>query len=357
MVEALEKLWNMLNESLIVLRLVFRYFESTNLSQKKHKTFDAFVVSILKCLFLKHENFCKEIIKQTNTLIKAQRNSEIIEANQIKALIDLMVAIDLYKPQFEDEFLKETLSYYKSESQTLTASFVIRKFLIHVEERLNQETERINKYLDKTSGKKLMNIVETCLITDNIHVIMNDGLDTLMTDKDFENLSRIYKFLMRVDKLEFLKKSWNFIIKERGNTLVANPDDKMIDVVLLFKKDLEEIIERSFDKNSALKTSMEFAFSYFINIKTNTFAELTSKYIDNRLRKPEKPMIDESEVENNLHDFLDLFKYLASKDVFEAFYTKRLVKRLLLGQMSSKDLEMYVVDKLRKGKILCANSN
>ena len=29
--------------------------------------------------------------------------------------------------------------------------------------------------------------------------------------------------------------------------------------------------------------------------------------------------------------YLDLFKYLTAKDIFEAFYTKRLLKRLLFG--------------------------
>jgi len=53
------------------------------------------------------------------------------------------------------------------------------------------------------------------------------------------------------------------------------------------------------------------------------------------------------EVEAKLDDAISIFRYLSAKDIFEAFYTKRLVKRLLLGLSSSDILEKKMIDKLK----------
>jgi len=56
---------------------------------------------------------------------------------------------------------------------------------------------------------------------------------------------------------------------------------------------------------------------------------------------------DEKEVEAKLDDAISIFRFLSAKDIFEAFYTKRLVKRLLLGLSSSDTLEKKMIDKLK----------
>lgn len=63
----------------------------------------------------------------------------------------------------------------------------------------------------------------------------------------------------------------------------------------------------------------------------NRPAELLAKYVDAKL-KGEKGT-SEGEVEVLLDRLMVLFRYVGSKDVFEAFYKKDLAKRLLLGML------------------------
>jgi cullin 4 len=65
----------------------------------------------------------------------------------------------------------------------------------------------------------------------------------------------------------------------------------------------------------------------------NRPAELLAKYVDAKLRG-EKGTSDD-DVETLLDRLMVLFRYIGSKDVFEAFYKKDLAKRLLLGGSSS----------------------
>jgi hypothetical protein len=65
----------------------------------------------------------------------------------------------------------------------------------------------------------------------------------------------------------------------------------------------------------------------------NRPAELLAKYVDAKL-KGEKG-VSEAEVEALLDRAMVIFRYVGSKDVFEAFYKKDLAKRLLLGASRS----------------------
>ena len=45
-----------------------------------------------------------------------------------------------------------------------------------------------------------------------------------------------------------------------------------------------KIIENSFKNSKAFLTSMDYAFEYIMNLKTNTMAEITSSAIDLKLK-------------------------------------------------------------------------
>jgi len=48
-----------------------------------------------------------------------------------------------------------------------------------------------------------------------------------------------------------------------------------------------------------------------------------------------------------MNDSLTVFKFIESKDIFEAFYKKDLAKRLLLGKSTSFDAEKVMISKLK----------
>ena len=95
---------------------------------------------------------------------------------------------------------------------------------------------------------------------------------------------------------------------------------------------------------------MTYSLEDCINTKTNKVAELTSKQMDDILRTAHKISSDEKIIEDKLDDVLSIFRFLQARDIFEAFYTKRLVKRVLLGLSSSEDLEKKMIEKLKLGK-------
>jgi hypothetical protein len=63
------------------------------------------------------------------------------------------------------------------------------------------------------------------------------------------------------------------------------------DNLLNLLHDLDFIIVNCFDNKELLKTSKIYALEYVLSLKTNTLAELTSKHIDNKLRKENKVIL------------------------------------------------------------------
>ncbi len=102
-----------------------------------------------------------------------------------------------------------------------------------------------------------------------------------------------------------------------------------------------------------MKSAKDFAFEHIMSQKVNTMAELTSKHIDNLLKKSSmKNKIDEGQIKLELDKALQLFLYLPAKDVFEAFYNKRLTRRLLMNLSQSLELEKDVIAKFKMGILL-----
>jgi len=60
-------------------------------------------------------------------------------------------------------------------------------------------------------------------------------------------------------------------------------------------------------------------------------------------------MQDHEQISKEVDEALELFRYLPAKDIFEAFYNKRLARRLLMNLSYSYELEKRVLDRLRTG--------
>ena len=325
------------------------YFERTYLLKKTRiKTLEKLILTELASLINNLKEIKEAIIQQVIEQIMRERKGEEINKEVIQNVVQMLIKIELYKSHFEPELLKVSDLFYKEESQQLNQNFEIVGYLKHTENRLNEEIKRTIEYLDKSTENKLCSLIEKIFITDNLQVILYSGFDSLIDNANTESLSKLYYFLDKVGKLDFLKKTWGYYIKQRGNALI-NETELSVERILQYKSGLEKILNECFQKNASLKSAMQFAFEDCVNIKTNKIAELSSKYIDDMLRNAHKISTDEKEVEARLDDAISIFRFLSAKDIFEAFYTKRLVKRLLLGLSSSDTLEKKMIDKLKHG--------
>ena len=179
-------------------------------------------------------------------------------------------------------------------------------------------------------------------------------------------------------------KKW---IDSTGSAIVFDEDreDDMVVRLLVLKKQLDRIWRVSFKKHTELGHCLRETFETSINRQRKGKAtwgtdnskpeEMIAKYVDLLMRggskaipnslttmttgdvgevdeNDDKTVDEEGQVNKQLDQVLDLFRFIQGKAVFEAFYKKDLARRLLMDRSASADAERSMLLRLKTGNIL-----
>ncbi|KAF7299052.1 CULLIN-2 domain-containing protein [Mycena indigotica] len=311
-------------------------------------------------------------------LVELQRHGETIDQGLVKKVVDSLVllgldeadpnkaCLDVYKEHFEMPFLESTELHYKNESESFLAENTVSDYLKKAEERLREEEDRVERYLNTGTRKPLVLKCEHVLIREHSKLMWDHFQNLLDYDKD-EDLQRMYSLLSRIPEgLEPLRKRFEDHVKNAGSAAVAklvgaggdSPGDAIdpkayVDALLEVHHKNSETVTRSFRGEAGFVASLDKACRIFVNRNDATGAsnskspELIAKHADLLLRKNNK-MAEEDDLEAALNRVMILFKYIEDKDVFQQFYTTKLSKRLIHGVSASDESEASMISKLKE---------
>ncbi|KAI0669208.1 Cullin-domain-containing protein [Trametes maxima] len=312
-------------------------------------------------------------------LIERQRNGETIDQGLVKKVVDSFVSLGLdesdinkvsyevYREHLEAPFLEATEKYYRQESEKFLAENSVADYLKKAEERLREEEDRVERYMNTNTRKALIQKCEHVLIREHEDLMWENFQELLDYDKD-EDLQRMYALLARVPEgLEPLRKKFEEHVKRAGSAAVeklvgegaagsAAPDvdpKAYVDALLEVHQKNSETVTRSFRGEAGFVASLDKACREFVNrnaatgTSTTKSPELLAKHADALLRKNNK-MAEEEDLESALNKVMVLFKYIDDKDVFQQFYTTKLSKRLIHGVSASDEAEASMISKLKE---------
>ena len=324
-------------------------------------------------------------------LIERQRNGGTIDQGLIKKVIDSSVSLglddanidkvslDVYTEHLEIPLLQATETYYGHESEAFLAENNILDYLVEVEERLREEENRIDRYLNAASRKELISKCNDILVGRRRELLWESFQDQLHYDKGTD-LQRTYTLLSSIaDGLEPLRNIFEEHVKKSGlnaisklidgNTegAVNGPDPKAYVRVFLdtHSKNLETVMRR-FSGDAEFVTGFDKAFGEIFNQNaatnesTTKSAELLASYIDILLSKNNKE--DHESILDRVVCFpgsclcithmlafeIILYQYLEDKDVFQIFHSTRLVMRIIRGSSVSEDAEINMLYRLKE---------
>eukprot|EP01103_Thecamoeba_quadrilineata_P014277 TRINITY_DN4208_c0_g1_i1.p1 TRINITY_DN4208_c0_g1~~TRINITY_DN4208_c0_g1_i1.p1 ORF type:complete len:785 (-),score=106.82 TRINITY_DN4208_c0_g1_i1:223-2577(-) len=332
------------------IRGIFLYLDRSYAQQNAHiRTLWDMGLTLFRHHVVRLSEVERKTIESVLSLIKRDRLGESVNRSLLKNVLRMLSALQIYHEIFEPKFIEESSQFYAQESSSNILNFETAHYLLHAEQRINEEADRIVQYLDPTTRKPLITCVERQLLELHVPLILEKGFDLLMDRDRRSDLSRMYQLLSRVSGLDKMKISWNAYIKRTGYEIVISPerDSTMVQDLLDFKAKLDDILSDCFHKNDAYAYSLKEAFEYFINSRANKPAELIAKFIDSKLQSGNKTTT-EDQMESLLNRLMILFRYIQGKDVFDAFYKKDLAKRLLLGKSASIDNEKAMITKLKQ---------
>ena len=332
-------------------------------------------------------------------LIERQRNGETIDQGLVKKVVDSFVSLgldesdinkvsyDVYREHLETPFLDATEKYYRLESKAFLSENSVADYLKKAEERLREEEDRVERYMNSNTRKALINKCEHVLIREHAERMWESFQNLLDYDKD-EDLQRMYALLSRIPEgLEPLRKKFEEHVKRAGLAAVSKligegtaaqgapeVDPKLyVDAMLDVHQKNSETVTRSFRGEAGFVASLDKACREFVNrnaatgTSTTRSPELIAKHADALLRKNNK-MAEEEDLEGALNKVVRhfragrivrsltrhagnqmiLFKYIDDKDVFQSFYTTKLSKRLIHGVSASDEAEASMISKLKE---------
>ncbi|KAJ2807124.1 hypothetical protein H4R20_001415 [Coemansia guatemalensis] len=365
--EQVRQFWEDYTEQLSTIQCIFLYLDRTyalnttnvvslwelGLSAVRQHLADANMRSRLTRLFV------GETIKE--------RNGQAADGLSLASICRMFVDLGLYSQFLQPNFIEATREYYQKESLRAISSMVpIRQaaekqaetgpsgfmdvpgYLAHVQHRLDEETQRVTRYLMPSTRSVLLATTLTELVERHVSKLLVSSFDAMVDANMISNLGTLYSLLSQVNQLDALQQSWGAYIRKTGLCLMQAPDldSVLVDRLLELKQKLDTILRDAFQSNARLVSTLHGAFEAFINTRRNKPAQLIARQADHYLRSGSKHA-----TEQGLVDLLDriigIFRFIQGKDLFEAYYRRDLAKRFLGNRIADMDTERLMVQKLK----------
>ncbi|KAM0303669.1 hypothetical protein ACHAPM_003238 [Fusarium culmorum] len=288
----------------------------------------------------------------------------------------------VYVKHFEPFFLEQSQRYFKEFGEAWSTSS-LKDYIMVCEKLLKKEDYRCIQFnLDSTTEKQLMDSAHSLLIGNYSEKLLNGGsLGKLLADREVESMKALYDLLRLSGIQKKMKVPWGEYIRTAGAAIVGDKEkgDEMVLRLLELRRSLDLMIRDAFNKDEDFLWAMRESFGKFMNDRkvascwetgTSKIGEMIAKYIDMLLRGglkslPKELLSDlkdretaqkegqastgdeDAELDRQLDQALELFRFIEGKDAFEAFYKKDLARRLLMGRSASQDAERNMLTKLR----------
>ncbi|GIY42772.1 cullin-3 [Caerostris extrusa] len=358
--QTLNQAWNDHQTSMVMIRDILMYMDRVYVQQNSVNNVYNLGLIIFRDQVVRYGCIRDHLRETLLDMVMRERRGEVVDRLAIKNACQMLMVLGIdsrsvYEEDFEQPFLTQSADFYRMESQKFLEENSASVYINKVEQRINEEAERAKHYLDESTEKLIVKVVEEELISKHMKTIVemeNSGVVHMLKNQKTEDLACMYKLFSRVhDGLKTMVACVSSYLREQGKALVMEDEGGKSDA-LTFVKNLLDLKDRfdhflnhSFGEDRYFKQMIASDFECFLNLNPKS-PEYLSLFIDDKLKKGVKGMT-EQEIELVLDKTMVLFRYLQEKDVFERYYKQHLAKRLLLNKSVSDDSEKNMISKLK----------
>lgn len=316
-----------------------------------------------------------KVLQGACDLIAADRGVEasgMPDPDSLRAAMELFHNLDIYNSDFEPLFLAESEEFIQSWARREAGGY-IASYVQNSHSLIGREMERCELFsLNRSTKQKLAELLDQILVTDHEDALLAEkDVLSLLRSNNKTALKQLYGLLSRRNLAAKLKAAFSSFIVEEGTDIVFDEgnESEMVVRLLQFKQQLDDTWTDAFDRDAELSDGLRSAFSQFMNLGRKSEAtggtdnpkagEMIAKYVDRLLKggwkvptagQQDASMADEdAEIDRQLDQVLDLFRFVQGKLVFEAFYKNDLARRLLMGRSASDDAEKSMLVRLKNG--------
>jgi cullin-4 len=342
-------------------------------------------ISMFRAIVFEDPQLKPRIVDGACDLIAADRSEDDLDRQLFSETIKMFHEMQVYTTAFEPRMLEFSQSFIAEWAVRESTEQSLPDYVDKASKLIQTEMSRVEIFsLDSTTKRDLLTLLEDHLIEKRKDRLVNqDDVADLLDENMVKSLERLYSFLNLRRLGSTLRRPFEKWIDDTGTGIVFDEkeQDDMVVKLLCLKRQLDTIWKVSFHRDEDLGHALRECFEAFMNKTKKTSAtwntdnskpgEMIAKYVDMLLRggakvipaqlssiasklmitaedDNEEHIFDEdTEINNQLDQVLDLFRFVHGKAVFEAFYKKDLARRLLMGRSASADAERSMLAKLK----------
>ncbi|KAF2126421.1 Cullin-domain-containing protein [Dothidotthia symphoricarpi CBS 119687] len=382
---AVLKAWGVWNEQVKYLDWIFCYLDRAYLLPRQESLRDI-SIDLFRSVIFEHAKLNQRIVDGACELVAADRAGGDLDSDMFNRTVTMFHDMQVYTKHFEPRMLELSQEYVVKWADTESAEKSLPEYVRSARALMQREVKRADMFrLPNSTKRDLLTLLEDHLISKKeARLINQDELADLLEDNAIEDLELLYSLLESRKLGARLRPGFMKWIQDEGTVIVFNEKEQenMVVQLLSLKRQLDTMWKTSFHRDAELGHGLRESFETFMNKTKKTSAswgtdnsktgEMIAKYVDMLLRggakaipaqlsrKTEKPATadveeededvvfdEDTEVNNQLDQVLDLFRFVHGKAVFEAFYKKDLARRLLMGRSASADAERSMLQRLK----------
>ncbi|KAI8964120.1 Cullin-domain-containing protein [Daldinia sp. FL1419] len=383
------KHWVIWNAQSTTIRSIFSYLDrSFLLSSKEFQQINDMAITLFrKTVFVASQPQspspgAKTLAGMCDLVDYDRRADPQFDPALLRDSISMLHILNIYGKSFERRFLDSSKRYFEEFANEQSSSS-LKAYISSCEKLIAREDYRCNAYnFDSTTKRQLMDDAHSTLIDSYSGKLLDGGsISKLLDENALDSMKALYDLLRLSGIHKRLRQPWEEYIREAGAAIVNDTarGDEMVIRLLEFRRSLDLMVRDAFNRDDEFTYGMRQAFGSFINDRrvltawktgTSKVGEMIAKYIDMLLRGglktlPKSLLSDtqdrvdaeksglastgdeDAELDRQLDQALELFRFIEGKDVFEAFYKQDLARRLLMGRSASADAERSMLAKLK----------
>lgn len=361
----------------ITVRWIFYYLDQSFLLHSKDYPVirEMGLIQFRTHIFADHD-LKPRILQGACDLIQADRNEDsdaAADSSLLRNSIELFHGLDVYTTEFEPLFVSQSRQFFSYWAQQEAAGYIVT-FVEKSHRLIEREFIRCELFsLNRSTKQQLSELLDEALVAEQEAVLLDErDVHGLLRISNKVALEQLFLLLNRKDLGTKLKPAFSKYIIEEGSGIIFDEGNEadMVVRLLEFKQSLDDTWTNSFHRNEELGHALRESFETFMNKGRKSEStggtdnpktgEMIAKYVDRLLKGGWKlspggksgdvPLADEdAEINRQLDQVLDLFRFVHGKAVFEAFYKNDLARRLLMGRSANDDAEKSMLARLKTG--------
>ena len=376
--------WSSWNAQNTLIRGIFYYMDRSYLLQSSKTSLHEIFIQLFRDNIFNNPVLKPKIVDGACDLITTDRTDKGLDHSMLRQAIAMFHDLATYSNSFEPRLLALSQTYVRDLADKESSEKNVPEYVKAAVSFMTKEVERCEVFgLDATTRRDLLTLLEEYLVQQKTdYLISAPALASLLDDNAMTDLEQLYTLLQRRRLGSKLKDPFAKWVDQTGTAIVFDDkaEDEMVVRLLSLKQNLDLIWRTSFHRDDELGHGLRESFEAFINktkkgestwgTDNSKPGEMIAKYVDLLLRGGAKAIPaqlttvsrdtttneqeedddrvdEETEVNVQLDQVLDLFRFVHGKAVFEAFYKKDLAKRLLMGRSASADAERSMLARLK----------